>query len=128
MRAKHFDREHIVNDFIAFAAKRLNLQTIPDIKLVNSPEFSRDKKTFGFYEPEHDHSVININERNLVDVLRTIAHELTHAAQDQGTVSSTHDTQLPGKEIENVANAMAGSIVRDFTKTHGNYFGMRAEE
>ena len=79
------------------------------------------------YEPEHDRSKININERNLVDVLRTVAHELVHAAQDQKTVSPELDTGLPGKEIENVANAMAGKIIRDYTESHPEFFGMSAE-
>lgn len=127
MRAKQFDRKGIVDDFVNHCAKILNLQELPKISLVDEPQFSHTRKTFGMYEPAHDRSKININERNLVDVLRTIAHELVHAAQDQGTVSAEYDTGLPGKEIENVANAMAGKIVRDFTETRPELFGMSAE-
>lgn len=127
MRAKQFDRSDIVDDFVNFCANKLKLNELPKLTLVSDPKFSFDKKTFGMYEPAHDHTKININQRNIVDVLRTVAHELVHAAQDQGTVSPEHNTGLPGKEIENVANALAGVIVRDYTQSHPEYFGMSAE-
>lgn len=127
MRAKDFDRSTVVDDFVEYTANLLNLKQIPDLHLVDDPSFSFTKKTFGQYEPGQNRSKVNINERNLVDVLRTIAHELVHAAQDQGVLDANHDTGLPGKEIENVANALGGKIVRDYTQSHPQYFGMSAE-
>jgi hypothetical protein len=127
MRAKDFDRSSIINDFVDYAANILNLQEVPNLKLVNDPSFSFSKKTFGQYEPATNQSKINVNERNLVDVLRTIAHEFVHAAQNQGTLDPNYNTGLPGKEIENVANALGGKIVRDYTQSHPQYFGMSAE-
>ena len=127
MRAKHFDRSGIVADFVNYCAKQLNLSKIPKLSLISDPMFSHTNKTFGQYAPDIDHTMVNINNRNLVDVLRTIAHELVHAAQDQGTIDATHNTGLPGKDIENVANAVGGKLVRDYTQSHGEYFRMTAE-
>jgi len=127
MRAENFDREHIVQSFMDYCAAALKLKSMPQINLIDSPEFSRIKKTFGQYSPDSDTSEVNINARNLVDVLRTIAHEMVHAAQDQKTIDPGHNTQLPGPEIENVANAVAGRLVRKFTEKNGEYFGLTAE-
>ncbi len=127
MRAAQFDRRSIVNNFIQFASNYLQLVKQPNLNLVDSPAFCLNKKTFGMYEPEHEKAVININERNLVDVLRTVAHELVHAAQHQGTIDAEIDTGLPGKEIENVANALAGVIVKNYTDRNPRLFGMTAE-
>jgi Zn-dependent peptidase ImmA (M78 family) len=127
MRAKHFDRSSIVTDFVNYCAKQLNLLEIPKLSLISDPMFSHTNKTFGQYEPDTDHTTVNINNRNLVDVLRTIAHELVHAAQDQGTIDAAHNTGLPGKDIENVANAVGGKLVRDYTQSNGKYFRMTAE-
>ena len=95
MRAKHFDRSGVVTDFVKYCATQLNLTKIPKLSLISDPMFSHTNKTFGQYAPETDHTTVNINNRNLVDVLRTIAHELVHAAQDQGTIDATHNTGLP---------------------------------
>lgn len=127
MRAKHFDRSSIVNDFVNYCVKELNLREKPRLSLVSDPAFSHTNKTFGQYAPHSDSTKVNINNRNLVDVLRTIAHELVHAAQDQGTIDADHKTGLPGKDIENVANAVGGKLVRDYTQNHGEYFRMTAE-
>ena len=127
MRAKHFDRSGVVTDFVKYRATQLNLTKIPKLSLISDPMFSHTNKTFGQYAPETDYTTVNINNRNLVDVLRTIAHELVHAAQDQGTIDATHNTGLPGKDIENVANAVGGKLVRDYTESHGEYFRMTAE-
>lgn len=127
MRAKEFDRSQIIDDFVAYTSNLLNLKDIPDLDLVDDPFFSFSNKTFGQYEPLYNRSKVNINERNLVDVLRTIAHEFVHAAQNQGTIDPNFNTGLPGKEIENVANALGGKIVRDYTQSHPQYFGMSAE-
>jgi hypothetical protein len=127
MRAKHFDRSSIVADFVNYCAKELHLKEKPKLSLISDPAFSHSKKTFGQYEPATDSTKININNRNLVDVLRTIAHEFVHAAQDQGTIDAGHETGLPGTEIENVANALGGKLVRDYTESHGEYFRMTAE-
>ena len=127
MRAKHFDRSGVVTDFVKYCATQLNLTKIPKLSLISDPMFSHTNKTFGQYAPDTDHTTVNINNRNLVYVLRTIAHELVHAAQDQGTIDATHNTGLPGKDIENVANAVGGKLVRDYTESHGEYFRMTAE-
>lgn len=127
MRAKHFDRTAVVTDFVNYCAAQLKLTKIPKLSLISDPMFSHTNKTFGQYDTYNDHTTVNINNRNLVDVLRTIAHELVHAAQDQGTIDAAHKTGLPGQDIENVANAVGGKLIRDYAESHGEYFRMTAE-
>jgi Zn-dependent peptidase ImmA (M78 family) len=54
------------------------------------------------------------------DILRTIAHELTHYRQD--TQHQLDDTSgETGSPEENEANAMAGVIMRHFNKKYPQY-------
>jgi Zn-dependent peptidase ImmA (M78 family) len=55
--------------------------------------------------------------RMLGDVLRSIAHELVHQLQHEEE-RVEYPVQDVGGEIEDEANAKAGSIVKKFIKTH----------
>jgi predicted metalloprotease len=58
-----------------------------------------------------------------VDVLRTLAHELTHHKQNQAGILDSH-SGATGTEEENQANANAGIVMRDFAKQNPEYFGL----
>lgn len=60
-------------------------------------------------------------ERALVDIMRSIAHEMVHQKQDNdGRLDdSEHDANnTAGSPIENEANAVAGQIIRKFGEEH----------
>jgi|LauGreDrversion4_2_1035121.scaffolds.fasta_scaffold52555_3 Zn-dependent peptidase ImmA (M78 family) len=103
--------KNIVNEFVKFTAKELQLKSLPaKIKMVGS-DYSKQHLTFGTYQPDNDEIVIVKNGRHMVDTLRTLAHELVHHKQreEQKELDGTD-----GSEIENEANAMAGTLLRKF--------------
>lgn len=96
------EKEHI-NKFISFAAKELNLSNLPKIHLVGSEE----DKYSAFGHSKGNEIWIRITNRHPGDIMRTIAHELTHFAQNQkGTRGE--------KMREDQANALAGRLMRKF--------------
>lgn len=65
--------------------------------------------------------IVYAKDRALVDIMRSIAHELTHYKQDveKRLQQDKHETQnAAGSPIENEANATAGVIMRKFGELH----------
>ena len=73
--------------------------------LINGPTFN----------PNNDKIWLYVKNRNMADLLRTLAHELVHRKQDEDGRINNNSGET-GSEIENEANAMAGILLRDFGK------------
>jgi Zn-dependent peptidase ImmA (M78 family) len=103
--------KNIVNEFVKFTAKELQLKSLPaKIKMVGS-DYSKQHLTFGTYQPSTDEIVIVNTGRHIADVLRTLAHELVHHKQrEEGKPADGSD----GSPVEDEANAMAGTLMRRF--------------
>jgi hypothetical protein len=62
-------------------------------------------------------------QRHIMDVLRTVAHELTHKHQHERDGSDMGpDAGETGSPYENEANARAGVLMRDYAKLHPEHF------
>jgi Zn-dependent peptidase ImmA (M78 family) len=74
-------------------------------------------RSFGYFSPNDNKIWVYCANRNMADILRTLAHELVHRKQDEdGRIN--YESGKTGSEIENEANAMAGVLLRDFGKQH----------
>lgn len=113
--------EKILKDFIDFVAKELKLKELPQIKLRRDPQWSVVHKTFGRYIDDRNMLEVAWGQRHIMDVLRTVAHELTHRRQHEreDVPSSAGET---GSPYENEANARAGILMRDYARLHPEYF------
>ena len=106
-----------LNKFIDFAKKELKLPSLPNIHFAGSEE--NEKQAFG-------HSIgnditIRINDRHPIDIMRTVAHELTHYSQNL--------KRQKGEQFrEDEANALAGRLMRKFGTTNPEVFKDRSEE
>jgi hypothetical protein len=111
-----------LKNFIKFCADRLKLEQIPHIRIKRDPEWSRRNNSFGRYIPDEDTLIVSVANRHPMDVMRTMAHELTHRKQDEQADMpiGAGDT---GSDWENQANAQAGVLMRDFAELHPEYFG-----
>lgn len=103
-----------LNNFVKFTKDHLGLKHAPKIVIQNG---RKDLKTTANYDYTSSEKVVKINGKNrmLVDVMRSIAHELVHHRQfEQGRLS----VKPPdiGGEIEDEANAVAGQIIKLFAK------------
>jgi hypothetical protein len=108
------DKKDKLNRFVKFVKDQLELDTVPVISIQNH---RKDLKTTANYDYTKDEKIIKVCMKNraLVDVMRSIAHEMVHHKQyEQGRLK----VQPPdiGGEIEDEANAKAGQYIKMFAK------------
>ena len=105
-----------LRDFLPIAIAHLELDHIPKIKLVKS----LDDTTFGHFNSNEQVIYAVVANRNPVDILRTIAHEMTHYKQGQEH-QLHHDSGETGSTVEDEANAEGGVIMREFNEQFPQY-------
>lgn len=106
----------IIEDFIKYASDYLKLgNNIPQITLSVDEKEAELMHSFGRFNPEIKDIRVVIVNRNLADVLRTLAHELVHHKQflDGKLTKNSNETGSPD---ENEANAIAGILLRNYGK------------
>jgi hypothetical protein len=105
-----------VADFVNFAKKFLKIDD--DIKIELAFERTPDLKTAAYYDLNKLIKVY-VKDRALMDVCRSIAHELVHHMQMlAGHLTNPEVDGKDGSPIENEANAVAGIIIRKYGKLH----------
>lgn len=119
------DNEQTVYDFIAYAAQQLDIEKMPHIELHTDPDWSARERSFGRYSPETHTLEVNLANRHIMDILRTVAHELTHCKQHLSRPLPDHAGNT-GSAWENQANAVAGAIMRDYAQANPEKFGDHA--
>jgi hypothetical protein len=108
----------LVRKFAPWVAAQLGIR-LPQIELLDQPVDT----TFGQYDPESKSIRLVVGDRHPIDVLRTLAHELTHHRQAlEDNLSS--GAGATGTDQENEANAEAGVIMRNFAKANPEQFGI----
>ena len=122
------DTYKILLDFVRFAAEDLGLKSLPkfDFRFDNSK--SLQHKSFGGYQPGNEHITITVKNRHIMDVCRTLAHELVHYSQDLKSELDSDDAGSTGSPQENEANARAAVIMRNWGKRNPNFFEKEAIE
>jgi Zn-dependent peptidase ImmA (M78 family) len=116
------DKPNILKDFLSYCKSELELETLPKIKLLKDKNYSIENKSFGGYSPDEKVIYLAIANRHPVDVLRTLAHELTHYKQDTLGQLDKPTVGETGSEEENEANAVAGIIMRNFGRANPEVF------
>jgi Zn-dependent peptidase ImmA (M78 family) len=112
----------ILHDFIRFAAKDLELKSLPKFDFMFDNKRSVEHKSFGGYQPGAEHITITVKNRHINDVCRTLAHELVHYSQDLKKELEDDEAGTTGSPQENEANARAAVIMRNWGKKHPEYF------
>jgi hypothetical protein len=105
-----------VSDFVNFAKEYLDITDGITVELA----FQRtpDLVTTAYYNLDGFVKVY-VKDRAIIDVCRSIAHELVH--HKQNIEDRLNDVQADGEDgspIENEANAVAGIIIRKYGKLH----------
>jgi hypothetical protein len=111
----------ILLSFIEFAARHLELDSLPEFDFKFDTKTSIEHKSFGGYGGEHIR--ITVINRHINDVCRTLAHELVHYKQDLNHELDGPDPGATGSPQENNANAKAAVIMRNWGKEHPELFG-----
>jgi len=114
-----------LKDFIKFCKKELNIQSLPKIILIDDKSFVEQNRSYGEYNPGDNSIKIVYLNRNLADVCRSLAHELTHHRQSELHMIGK-DSGNTGSDIENEANALAGIMMRDYGKLNLSVYDLDA--
>ena len=105
----------IIEDFTNFCKIKFKIQELPSITLIDDKSWVLKHHSFGQYSPQSDSLLVYSKDRNLADVLRTLAHELFHHKQNELNMLDSESGKT-GSEIENQANAAAGIALREYGK------------
>jgi hypothetical protein len=119
---------NIVQDFIQHVTAELGIDPVPEIHLHTDPSWSEQNQSFGRYDPDSHTLNVSMPNRHVMDVLRTVAHELVHCSQNQQHGQLPDDAGETGSRWENDANARAGIIMRDWANSHPEHFAHDALE
>ena len=106
------DRLFILSDFCKFCIEDLQLFGNVEISVVSDRSL-HGIETTAYYVPTRGRTCVYGKNRALVDICRSIAHELAHMKQDQeGLLDGP--VQNVGGFHENQANALAGEIIKKY--------------
>lgn len=100
--------------FVKFVKGELELKETPKIIVQNG---RKDLKTTANYNYAKDGKLIKVNGKNraLVDIMRSIAHEMVHHKQYEEGRLEVKPKDIGG-DIEDEANAKAGQFIKMFAK------------
>ena len=100
-----------VEKFAEWAGKKLNIQHMPKFELSQDTKDAQDNHHTGGHEMGSGNVWIYVKNRNLVDILRTVFHELVHVRQDELNMIKPGDS-YPGSPIEVMADMLAGKYIK----------------
>lgn len=114
-------QDEIIRDFLNYVVEELSIGQVPKLRLKKDPAWSVRNKSFGRYDNATGELIVALGNRHIMDILRTLAHELVHRKQDE-TESMPADAGETGSDYENEANAKAGVLMRNYAELHPEYF------
>lgn len=116
------NNKNIIKEFINFCKDYLGFKT--NVKVI----LTKDRKkynieTTAYYDLNGKVICIYIKNRAIIDILRSIAHELVHHKQnEEGRINNHIKDGEDGSEIENEANSKAGEIIRKYGKLNSKVY------
>ena len=110
-----------VDKFVDWVSSRLQIKTKPKIILSIDTEEAQQGHHTGQHTEGDNNIWVYIKNRNLVDILRTVAHELTHVRQGELGMIQPGDS-YPGSPIELLADMVAGKVIKIYGKNNHYIF------
>jgi len=120
--------------FIKFCKKKLDINELPSSIIIYKCRDESQGMTTGGYNPNTNDIMVLGGRRMLLDIFRSLAHELTHHKQNErGTLLdmvNESDDDL-NTEYENEAYECAGNLIKEWTrnikKTHPDIYDAYCE-
>jgi hypothetical protein len=115
MAALNDNNKKKLADFVKFIKNELKLKDVPTISIQNH---RNGLKTTANYDYTKENKIVKVCSKNraLVDVMRSLAHELVHHKQwEDGRLNGPKPPDIGG-EIEDEANAKAGQFIKMYAK------------
>jgi len=109
-----------INRFMDFATDYLSVER-PKIKLINQEEYAQEYRSFGGYLPSEEKIFVVVKNRNMADILRTLAHEMIHHMQNADNRLNPKSGE-DGSPEENEANSLAAVLMRKFGRENPDIY------
>ncbi len=110
-----------VDKFVEWAVKKLHLKSTPKIELSTDTEEAQNNHHTGGHKMGDDKIWVYVANRNLVDILRTVFHELVHVRQGELDMIKPGDS-YPGSPIEVMADVLAGKYIKIYGEQNHHIF------
>ena len=110
-----------VDKFAKWASSKLHLEKLPKITLSMDTEEAQNGHHTGRHVSGSGEVWVYANNRNLVDILRTVFHELVHVRQSELGMIKNGDS-YPGSPIEAMADMLAGKYIKIYGKANRKIF------
>lgn len=104
----------LIKKFTAYVVESLKIQQNAEIMFLF--EHDPNYPSAGGYLPGQRKVIVAVKNRAIADVMRTLAHELTHHRQFELGMITPADTD--NQSLEDQANVYAGRLVRWFGREH----------
>lgn len=107
-------QQKILIEFVKFVKDELKLKKVPEIRIESNRNHIKTTANYNYNLPE---KVIRIygKGRALVDIMRSVAHEMVHHKQWEDGRLEVKPPDIGG-EIEDEANAKAGQFIKMFAQ------------
>ena len=113
--------EDEVQQFANWAGKRLGIKHLPKFDLSHDTQDAQDNHHTGSHHMGSGVIWVYVKNRNLVDILRTVFHELVHVRQDELGMIEPGDS-YPGSPIEVMADMLAGKYIKIYGEKNHHIF------
>jgi pyrimidine deaminase RibD-like protein len=113
--------ESTLHKFADQIVDELGIKNIPEIIFHHGTDWTKSTGSFGQYSPDNNTLQLAVSGRHILDIVRTMAHELTHCKQGEIGDFPTWAGET-GSPWEDQANAMAGRILRGFASEKPELF------
>jgi hypothetical protein len=108
------DKKEKLNAFVKFVKEQLELKTVPTISIKGNRD---GLKTTANYDYTKENKIIKVYGKNraLVDIMRSVAHEMVHHKQFEQGRLKVKPADIGG-DIEDEANSKAGQYIKLFAQ------------
>ena len=107
--------------FISWTIDKINLENPPEFEWSYDTKDAQLNHHTGRHTSGENKVWVYVKNRNLVDIMRTVFHELVHCRQGELDMIQPGDS-YPGSPIEMEADMMAGKYIKVFGKMHPEIF------
>ena len=118
---KELDLQSEVDKFCDWACQQLHIKTKPTIELSMDTEEAQNNHHTGGHQMGEDSIWVYAKNRNLVDILRTVFHELVHVRQGELDMIKPGDS-YPGSPIEVMADMLSGKYIKIYGEKNHHIF------
>lgn len=109
------DHEEQIQHFVTWCKKKLKItKTLPAIRFADKKEGADQNRT-GYYDDNSNTIWVYTGNRNLIDIMRTLCHELVHRKQHENRPAKPGES-YPFAPIEQEADAMAGGMIKLYVR------------